>query len=161
MFSTPPAEDSPPHSPSVGNDNEEGEDVDIPMVSPTHSNKELEDFSTGDAPPQDHNGTGLQMDLNDHPNVQHSPKIIQIKELDDEPIHQQTEETTRETAEANVVQPIEPPIDESVQALVERTVEVTIEQDFEAARIEAEPGDINEKQNVEENRYEAKKDVEA
>ena len=39
-FSTPPTEDFPPHSPSVGHNNEEDENVEIPMASPAHPNKE-------------------------------------------------------------------------------------------------------------------------
>ena len=49
-FLTPPNEDSPPHSPSIGHANVEGENGDIPMASSNHPHKESEDFFTGDAP---------------------------------------------------------------------------------------------------------------
>ena len=57
------------------------------------------------------------------------------------------------------MQPVEPQIDESVEVSVKRSIEVPLEQGFEVARIEAEPEDITEEQNVEENRFEAENDV--
>ena len=86
-FSNPPSEGSPPPSPSGDHANAESGHIDVPMASSNHLHKEAEQLSTGDVPPRANTGTDLQMDLNDHSPVQHSPKIIHIEESDEEHTH--------------------------------------------------------------------------
>ena len=97
------------------------------MASPSHSPKASKDLSTGDAHPQDINDTDLQMDLNDHPTVQHSSEAIQNEELDEEPLLHQLKNIIEESTEEEIVQPIEPSSDAFIEALVEGIVEDNVE----------------------------------
>ena len=101
------------------------------------------------------------MDLNDHLTVQHSSEVIQIEELDEEPILQQSKKIIRESAEADIVQPIEPSIDEFFEAPVEGTIEDTVEEEIEEARTEDKPEDHIEEQYDEEIRCEETEDIQA
>ena len=102
-FSNPPSENSPPPSLFGDHANAEYEHIDVPMASPSHLQKACEEFSNGDAHPQTNTGIDLQMDLNDHPPVQHSLEIIHIEGSDGE--------IKKETAEA----PVEDMVEENVQ----------------------------------------------
>ena len=101
------------------------------------------------------------MDLNDHPIVQHSPKVIQIEESDEELILYQSKKIIGGSAEAEIVQPIEPCIDESFEAPVEGTVEDAVEEEIEEVGTEAELDDHIEDQHAEEIIYEKTEEVQA
>ena len=182
-FSNPPSEDSPPPSSFGDNANAENEPIDTPMASPNQLRKESEEVSIGDAPPQANIGTDLQMDLNDHLTVQHSPEIIHITESDEEHTHAQTEVIKEEMAEVPIedmvqenvqqteqsidefveelVQQIKQFIDESVEAPIEETVEEAGVQDTEEVRTEVQPEDSATNSNPEDIRYDTTEDAQA
>ena len=127
-FSNPPSEDSPSPSPSNDYANAESEHIDVPMASSNHLHKEAEEFFSRDAPSQANTETDLQMDLNDHPPMQHSLEIIRIEESGEEHTHDQTKEIIEELAKAPVedmfkenVQQTEQFIDESIDEIVQQT----------------------------------------
>ena len=108
-FSNPSSEDSPPPSPSGDHANEEHEYIDIPMASPSPLHTECEEFSTGAAHTRANTNIDVQIDLNDNPPVRNSPKIVHIKDSD--------EEIREEMAKALVDDIVKEPVQQNEQCI--------------------------------------------